>query len=507
VPPLDAPHHSACAVHDLGRRDVLADAARLCPRPLGWWLDSALEGSRLGRFSFLGADPWLVVRAWGSRVEIECRRAVAEGFAPGVRRVAADPLAALRALLPRPPARDPAPELPFLGGAVGFFGYELAAGFEPLRGAAGGDLFTAPADTEIPDLCFLFVDRLVAVDHGAGRSFAVGLGLAADDAGARARAGAAARALTAELAGARRAAAGASGPGVSRGAPACTPEPGAALDESAHAKAVARIQEHIEAGDLYQACLTLRLEVPFAGDPFRLYHALRRRAPAPFAAWLALPEVAVLSSSPERFLCLRGDRRVESRPIKGTRPRGREAAGDARLAAELRASAKDRAENLMIVDLVRNDLGRVCETGSVGVPELFAVESYAAVHQMVSTVEGRLRADRDVFDLVRAAFPPGSMTGAPKLAAMRLLARLEPDRRGIYSGALGYLDLRGGADLSVVIRTVLARRGRVALHTGGGIVADSDPAAEWRESADKVRPLLEALALAGLPGAPARTTN
>jgi anthranilate/para-aminobenzoate synthase component I len=185
---------------------------------------------------------------------------------------------------------------------------------------------------------------------------------------------------------------------------------------------------------------------------------------------------------------------VESRPIKGTRPRGRRAAEDERNMRALEASAKDRAENLMIVDLVRSDLGRVCETGSVEVPELMAIEAYASVFQMVSTVRGRLRADRDAIDLVRATFPPGSMTGAPKIAAMKILDRLEPVRRGIYSGALGYFDVRGGAELCVVIRTVLLRRGRAYVHAGGGIVADSQPHDEYRETLDKAHPLLTALA-------------
>jgi anthranilate/para-aminobenzoate synthase component I len=185
---------------------------------------------------------------------------------------------------------------------------------------------------------------------------------------------------------------------------------------------------------------------------------------------------------------------VESRPIKGTRPRRADAAADRRERAALASSEKDRAENVMIVDLVRNDLGRVCETGSVHVPELFAIEPYASVFQLVSTVRGRLARGRGALDAVRAAFPPGSMTGAPKLAAMELLARLEPVRRGLYSGALGYLDLRGGADLSVTIRSVILRGGRAFVHTGGGIVADSEPAAEWEEAEDKARALLSALA-------------
>ncbi|MCP4069135.1 MAG: anthranilate synthase component I family protein, partial [Phycisphaeraceae bacterium] len=194
---------------------------------------------------------------------------------------------------------------------------------------------------------------------------------------------------------------------------------------------------------------------------------------------------------------LAAERHAEGRPIKGPRPRGGTRAEDAALAAELERSEKDRAENLMIVDLVRNDLGRVCETGSVHVPELMAIESYATVFQMVSTVRGRLRKDCSAADLVRATFPPGSMTGAPKIAAMQIIDRIEPVRRSIYSGAIGYFDAAGGFDLSVVIRTLLVRDGQVHLHSGGAVVSDSDPEAEYRESLDKIRALLAAVECSG----------
>jgi aminodeoxychorismate synthase component I len=268
-------------------------------------------------------------------------------------------------------------------------------------------------------------------------------------------------------------------------------------------RAVGEILGEIAAGNVYQACLTHRLEVGFAGDPFELYRALRAASPVPFASYLELPEVSVVGASPERFLRVEPDGRVESRPIKGTRPRGRDPVEDGRLREELARSEKDRAENLMIVDLVRNDLGRVCAAGSVEVPGLFAIEDYASVFQMVSTVRGRLAPGRDALDLVRASFPPGSMTGAPKIAAIRLLDRLERGRRGIYSGAIGWLDARGGADLSVVIRTLVVRGSRALVQVGAGIVADSDPAAEWRESLDKARAPLEALAACGARGAQA----
>ncbi|MGE4649979.1 MAG: anthranilate synthase component I family protein, partial [Myxococcota bacterium] len=253
------------------------------------------------------------------------------------------------------------------------------------------------------------------------------------------------------------------------------------------------ILQEIASGNVYQACLTHRWARNFDGDPWQLHLALRRINPAPFAAYLEFPEVVISSSSPERFLKLSQGRWAESRPIKGTAPRGLHPREDEFRRRELECSDKDRAEHLMIVDLVRNDLGRVCETGSVRVPELMCVEPYAQVFQMVSSVVGRLRQERDVLDLVAASFPPGSMTGAPKIAAMRLLDDLEPVRRGVYSGALGYLDARGGADLSVVIRALLVREGRVHLHAGGGIVADSRPDAELREARDKLHPLLQAL--------------
>jgi aminodeoxychorismate synthase component I len=451
---------------------------RLREAPFFWWLDSAQVSSRLGRYSFAGADPYLVVNGFGDRIEVDVRRGVRPDLEPGRTVLHDSPLEALQGLLPPPPSIGDDPRFPFLGGAVGYFGYELAAGFEAVTLRALDDL-------AIPDLCWLFVDRLLAFDHLEGRICSIGLGFAEDPDQARERA---------ERAAARPLPRAAPRPErrrrtVPAGASAC-------FDEASYLKAILRAKEHIEAGDVYQVCLTRRSELAFAGDPWQLYQRLRELNPAPFAAYLVLGEVTLLSCSPERFLSLSSDRWVESRPIKGTRPRGCDPASDRVEQRTLRNSEKDRAENLMIVDLVRNDLGRVCETGSVHVPELMLIESYATVFQMVSTVRGRLRSDRNLFDLVRATFPPGSMTGAPKLAAMEILDRLEPVRRGIYAGALGFLDLRGGAGLSVVIRTIFLKNERAYVHSGGGIVADSRPAAEWRETEDKARVLLAAVAAA-----------
>jgi aminodeoxychorismate synthase component I len=444
--------------------DWLALVAGLAQRPGFWWLDSALAGVPLGRFSFAGAEPAELARIEGAR----------------------DPLAKLRSLLPPRASAvacaDSEPSaLPFVGGTVAGLGYELGASFERVP----------VAHDEAPLAIGSFalrVDRLYACDHLNARIWAVALGAGASGREAAQCARAAARELAAN---APR--------GEWREPEAILRERGAVrrgFDAEEHAKAVALIRERIADGALYQACLTHRIEAPFAGDALGYYAALRATNPAPFGAFIALPEGAVACSSPERFLKLDAARWLETRPIKGTRSRSRDAAADRAEAAGLHASEKDRAENLMIVDLARNDLGRVSELGSVHVPELFAVESYATVHQLVSTVRGRLRGELDALDAVRAAFPPGSMTGAPKLAAMALLARIERARRGLYAGALGYFDARGGCDLAVVIRTAFLGPGRIALHTGGGIVADSEAAAEWDEAEAKAAALLRAAGLA-----------
>jgi len=257
--------------------------------------------------------------------------------------------------------------------------------------------------------------------------------------------------------------------------------------------AVARVIEYVYAGDIFQANLSQRLEAPLAGTPFELYRRLRQRNPAPFAAYLAFGDVVVVSSSPERFLCVDAGRRVETRPIKGTRPRGVGPEHDAALALALAESDKDRAENVMIVDLLRNDLSRVCQPGTVRVPELFALEHYQTVHHLVSTVVGELAPELDALDLLRAAFPGGSITGAPKVRAMQIIAELEPTQRGVYCGSIGYLSATGALDSSIVIRTYLVVGRDVYFQVGGGIVADSDPEQEYRETLDKARGLIAAL--------------
>lgn len=469
-----------------------------------WLLESTLVDGRLGRWSFAGCDPAFVLRARGARLELDAERALADRWPPPRLRWRGDPIAELRAWLPRAPRDDGAEAgVPFAGGLVGWLGYELAARIERVA-------FPAPDDLGFPELRLALADRVLALEHASGRLFASALGFGDDPAAAARAAERAAERLAARVARGDpdpfeappaapwpRAAGAGAGPEPLR---LVDPPTGLALgawfDEGGYVKAVRRIQEAILAGDVYQANLTHRLAIACVADPWRVYTELRRINPAPFAAFLAGEGGAVAASSPERFLRLSPDGAIESRPIKGTRPRGRTPDEDAALRDALAGSAKERAENVMIVDLVRNDLGRVCVAGSIEAPDPFALEPYATVWQMASTVRGCLRPGLDVVDALRATFPPGSMTGAPKLAAIALLARLEPVRRGVYSGGLGWLDARGGAELAVVIRTLLWRPGRAFAHVGGGIVLDSEPAAEWQETLAKARALLDALAAA-----------
>jgi para-aminobenzoate synthetase component 1 len=258
--------------------------------------------------------------------------------------------------------------------------------------------------------------------------------------------------------------------------------------------AVTRVREYIVAGDIFQANLSQRLEAPLEEDHWHLYRRLRDVNPAPFAAYLEFDGVHVASASPERFLQLTPSGQVETRPIKGTRPTGLSPQHDAALSRSLADSEKDRAENLMIVDLLRNDLSRVCRPGSVRVPELFALERYRTVHHLVSTVVGQLAPGRDATDLLAAAFPGGSITGAPKVRAMEIIAELEPSRRGVYCGSIGYLSVTGAMDTSIVIRTLVALGGRAYFQVGGGIVADSEPEQEYQETLHKARALVAALA-------------
>jgi para-aminobenzoate synthetase component I len=388
----------------------------------------------------------------------------------------------------------PAPELPpFLGGVAGYIGYDYGAVLERLPPTRYDDL-------ALPDIVLGLYDWVIAWDHQTGAAWLLSPGGTMDGDAVAARR----RMVLDRLrsAGARETAGHA--PGTEpwpRGAPAPAYPSDAAADiglrstftHRGYLDAVARVREYIVAGDIFQANLSQRFQAPLREPPFALYRRLRRRNPAPFAAYLAFGDVTVLSASPERFLRLDPDRQVETRPIKGTRPRGLGPMHDAALGRALAESEKDRAENVMIVDLLRNDLSRVCRPGSVRVPELFALEQHPTVHHLVSTVLGELDPEADAVDLVRAAFPGGSITGAPKVRAMEIIAELEPTRRGVYCGSIGYLSAGGAMDTSIVIRTFVLRDGELFFQAGGGIVADSDPELEYRETLDKAAGLIGTL--------------
>jgi para-aminobenzoate synthetase len=425
-----------------------------------FWLDSGEDG-----FSFLGDAAGPLARV--ATADVTARRVTVRSAA-GDRTVHGSFLDWLKADLAANRVRA---ELPF-GFALGWVGY---LGYE-LKAECGG---ANAHRSHLPDAAMIFADRAVAVDHGEREVHLLALdhpGNAAwlDDTAARLRviAPPPPESPHAEL-----------GPLTAR------------HDPAAYLELIDACQREITAGETYEVCLTNRLTAHGKLDPWPAYRALRRDNPEPYSALLRLGELSVLSASPERFLRVSADGVAESRPVKGTRPRGATPAQDAALHNELATSRKDRAENLMIVDLVRNDLGSVAELGSVSVEDLFAVETFATVHQMVSTVRARLRPDATAVDLVRAAFPGGSMTGAPKVRTMSIIDRLEDGPRGVYSGALGYFSLTGAADLSIVIRTLVVEPDVVSYGVGGAIIALSEPDAELAETAVKATPLLRLLDL------------
>jgi para-aminobenzoate synthetase component 1 len=452
----------------------------LFPRFLGTarpvLLDSALVEGRRGRFSLLTADPFLVVQSKGRQITVEGsgRRDRWEG----------DPFVALRGVLAsyrQQPLPEPAT---FQGGALGYFAYELGRHVERLPARSRDDL-------HLPEMNVGLYDWALVHDHLEQRAWLVATGWPEGTEPAARR----------RLAWVRRRLEGRSYPVAHpAGRPASLDGPIAhglrgTFTRERYLEAIRTAKAYIREGDIYQVNLSQRFEADLAVDAWTLYRRLRQVNPAPFAAFLGFPEVAVLSASPEEFLRLEG-RQVQTRPIKGTRPRGATDDEDRRLADDLAASEKDRAENVMIVDLLRNDIGRVCEIGSVCVPELFAVETYPTVFQLVSTVTGRLREGLGAVDLLRACFPGGSVTGAPKVRAMEIIDELEPTERSVYCGALGYISFGGDMLTSIPIRTLLVKDGRVYFQVGGGIVADSDPALEYEETLHKARAAFLALGCA-----------
>jgi anthranilate synthase component 1 len=438
-------------------------------------LESVEGGEHVGRYSFLGKDPFLILKAREGQTTIEKGGTVTVSERPFIE--------TLRALMAD--FRSPfVPDLPrFTGGAVGYLGYGAASWFEPVLGNLGDA-------SDGADLAgFMLFDTVLAFDHVQHRILIIANArITADDdleslyQFACAKIGFLERELERNLSTVRR-------------------DGAAPLDvRSNHTKErfeqqVRAAKEYIAAGDIYQVVLSQRFQAEVSADPFTVYRALRHVNPSPYMYFIRMSGVSVVGSSPEMLVRVEGSR-VETHPIAGTRRRGRNNDEDMRLAEELKRNEKERAEHVMLVDLGRNDVGRVCEYGTVRVPQFMGLERFSHVMHLTSIVEGRLAEDRDRLDALVSCFPAGTVSGAPKVRAMQIIRDLEPAGRGLYAGAVGYLDFAGNLDFCIAIRTVIMSKGTAFVQAGAGIVIDSNPTAEYEETRDKARALLRALEMA-----------
>lgn len=435
--------------------DACAHFAAISDMPWAVWLDSG----RLGRYDILSAQPVSTLVTHNKFTEIT--------DSAGTKRITGDPLEMLRQQLGRNEKANT--DMPFAGGALGYWGYDLARQWMSMREQA--------KDLEhLPEMAIGIYDWAIVLDHHKKIAQLV----------SHQRDPSTAHMLPTILERLQRSGRKAQSEFKVLG---CIESN---ISRAQYQSAFATVKQYLNEGDCYQVNLAQRFAAGAAGDAFQAYLALRQISPAPYSAFLNLPHAQILSASPECFLNLRG-KNVETRPIKGTRPRMNDASADAQMAQELKNSAKDRAENLMIVDLLRNDLGKSCVPGSVKVPQLFEVESYAHVHHLVSTITGQLAPESDALALLRDCFPGGSVTGTPKQRAMEIIEQLEPCRRGVYCGAIGYIGYDGNMDSNIAIRTLVYSSGEIRFWAGGGIIADSDAASEFQETLDKSKAMLEIL--------------
>jgi aminodeoxychorismate synthase component I len=455
-------------------------------------LESARVGGKTGRYSFVSADPYLIFRSKGDAVELSLPAAPAGKYGKRAA-MKRKPLLKLRELMANYRTAR-VPDLPpFTGGVVGFFSYDFVRRIEKLPQTAADDL-------DLPEAYFVFVDQVIAFDHVLNKAWVIvnpgareqemGFRRPEPDQWGRLYDEAVERmsAVVSRL----------SGNPVTAGLmPATGTGPRISLEanmtQSAFESIVRRCKEYIAAGDIYQANLSQRLSAGLGGaDPLRLYAILREINPSPFAAFLDFDAVKLVSSSPERLIRLMSGV-ADTRPIAGTRRRGRDRSETEELSAELLTNEKERAEHIMLLDLERNDLGKVCDYGSVRVDEMMVVEDYSHVIHIVSNVRGVLTAGKDAFDLVRAVFPGGTITGVPKVRCMEIIDELEPVARGPYTGSIGYISNSGDMDLNIIIRTFVIKGDRAHLQVGAGIVADSDPEREYLETLQKAEALKKAL--------------
>jgi anthranilate synthase component 1 len=436
-------------------------------------LESVEGGEHVGRYSFLGKDPFLILRARGGKTIVERAGETSESDKPF--------MAILRELM----AGFSSPFVPglprFTGGAVGYLGYDAAAWFEPVKLQSG--------DPGQDEAGFMLFDTVLAFDHVRHRILVIANArITGDEELESLYQFACAKIAFVE----RELQRGLSHPQQNGGA---SLQVTSNLTREEFERMVRTAKEYIAAGDIYQVVLSQRFAAPIEADPFTVYRALRHVNPSPYMYFIRAGRRSIVGSSPEMLVRVEG-RKVETHPIAGTRPRGRSDEEDVRLAEELKRNEKERAEHVMLVDLGRNDVGRVSEYGTVRVPTFMALEKYSHVMHLVSTVEGKLAEDRDRLDALASCFPAGTVSGAPKVRAMEIIAELEKERRGVYAGAVGYLDFAGNLDFCITIRTVVIEAGRASVQAGAGIVADSNPAAEYEETRDKAKAVIAALELA-----------
>jgi len=438
--------------------DPATRLSREAGRPWFVFLDSCAGRAAGGRYDIISAAPRVTLTTRGGSTEI-CTNGSVEISTSDPFRLVEDAISARRCA---------AHELPFVGGAIGYFAYDLGRRIEKLPVIAARDI-------DIPDMAVGIYDWAAIFDHDRQLAWLAAQEDCVEDLQYWESALTAPEPLT---------------PAAYATSFQVTSLVKPEISYSEYAAAFARIKQYIIEGDCYQVNFAQRFSATVTGNSWDAYRRLRNLNPAPYSAYFSIGDAAILSSSPERFLQVKR-RSVETKPMKGTRPRAKDPVADRRLADELAHSEKDRAENVMIVDLLRNDLGKSCAIGSVAVPDLFKLESYATVHHLVSTVRGRLADGLEASELLRGCFPGGSITGAPKLRAMEIIEQLEPHRRTVYCGAIGYLSFDGSMDTNIAIRTLVHHAGRMYCWAGGGIVADSELDAEYRECLDKAAAMLD----------------
>ncbi|MDO9463819.1 MAG: aminodeoxychorismate synthase component I [bacterium] len=441
-------------------------------------LDSGTHEYGLGEYAFIGGDPFLLVMAEGSDVKITYRDSsdVLKN---------ADVLEVIKRILSDYQIENNIFPVPFCGGCVGYFSYDFGRTLEKIPNKAKND-------SGIPDCCLAFYDLVIAYSYSQNKFYVVSTGFPEKGLKGENRAEERLKLVLGRLRALK-------GKKLNNSivSPSIINERDilSNFTKASYLGTVNRIKEYIAAGDIYQVNLSQRFIFDLCMDSFELYKRLTKINPAPFEGFLNFGEESIISASPERFLSLR-DGVVRTRPMKGTRPRGKTKKKDERLKNDLLKSEKDKAELIMIVDLERNDIGKVCEYGSVYLESRRDIEKYSTVFQTTSTVRGLLSKGKDRIDLLRACFPGGSITGAPKIRAMEIIEELEPTRRGIYTGSLGYLSFSGEMDLNILIRTLVAKKNEIRFQVGGGIVADSVPEEEYQETLDKAKALFSALGVA-----------